>query len=74
MVQLLGGPELIPADDRFAGFPLPLVVHIVGAGAFLVVGAFQLVPRFRRSHPAGTAVPAGSWPLRACSSPAPRSG
>ena len=51
VVQLLGGPELIPADQRFAGFPLPLVVHIVGASAFLIVGAFQLVPRFRRKHP-----------------------
>jgi uncharacterized membrane protein len=51
VVQLLGGPELIPADDRFGGFPLPLVAHIVGAIVFLVVGAFQLVPRFRRNHP-----------------------
>jgi uncharacterized membrane protein len=51
VIQLLGGPELIPADERFASFPLPLVVHIVGAAMFLVVGAFQLVPRFRRRHP-----------------------
>lgn len=51
LVQLLGGPELVPADERFAGFPLPLVAHIVGASVFLVVGAFQLVPRFRRNHP-----------------------
>ena len=51
LVQLLGGPELIPADHRFAGFPLPLVVHIVGASAYAVVGAFQFVPRFRRQHP-----------------------
>jgi len=51
VVQLLGGPELIPADQRFAGFPLPLVVHIVGASAFLIGGAFQLVPRFRSKHP-----------------------
>ncbi|MDO8390201.1 MAG: DUF2306 domain-containing protein [Actinomycetota bacterium] len=51
VVQLMGGPELIPADDRFAGFPLPLLVHVVGACLFLVVGAFQFVPRFRRHHP-----------------------
>ncbi len=51
VVQLLGGPELIPADDRFAGFPLPLIIHIVGAMIYLVVGAFEFVPRFRRSHP-----------------------
>ncbi len=50
VIQLLGGPVLIPADHRFAGFPLPLILHIVGAAAYLVVGAFQFVPRFRRSH------------------------
>ncbi len=50
LVQLAGGPELIPADHRFAGFPLPLMVHIVGASIYAVVGAFQFVPRFRRSH------------------------
>jgi uncharacterized membrane protein len=50
VVQLLGGPALIPADHRFAGFPLPLVVHLVGASLFVVVGAFQFVPRFRRNH------------------------
>jgi uncharacterized membrane protein len=50
VVQLLGGPALIPADHRFAGFPLPLVVHLVGASMFVVVGAFQFVPRFRRNH------------------------
>jgi uncharacterized membrane protein len=50
VIQLLGGPELIPADQRFAGFPLPLVVHLVGASVYVVVGAFQFVPRFRRNH------------------------
>ena len=50
VVQLMGGPELIPADVRFAAFPLPLIVHIVAAIVFAVVGAFQFVPRFRRNH------------------------
>jgi hypothetical protein len=39
-VRLAGGPGLIPVDDGFANFPLPLVVHIVGAGTYAVVGAF----------------------------------
>jgi uncharacterized membrane protein len=50
LVQLAGGPELIPADQRFTDFPIPLVVHIVGATTYAVVGAFQFVPRFRRRH------------------------
>jgi uncharacterized membrane protein len=50
LLQLAGGPALIPADHRFADFPLPLVVHIVGATTYTMVGAFQFVPRFRRRH------------------------
>ena len=50
LVQLAGGPDLIPADDRFTGFPAALVVHIVGAAVFALVGAFQFVPAFRRHH------------------------
>ena len=50
LVQLAGGPDLIPADDRFTGFPAALVAHIVGAAVFALVGAFQFVPAFRRHH------------------------
>lgn len=50
LVQLAGGPEVMPADARFAGFPAPVVVHIVGAAVYAVVGAFQFVPRIRRRH------------------------
>ncbi len=50
LVQLAGGPALIPADDRFTGFPAALVLHIVGATVFALVGAFQFVPRFRRRY------------------------
>ncbi|MFZ0322677.1 MAG: DUF2306 domain-containing protein [Actinomycetes bacterium] len=50
LVQLAGGPELMPPDHRFADFPLPLVVHIVAASTYAVVGAFQFLPRFRRRH------------------------
>ena len=50
LVQLAGGPQIRPADARFTGFPAALVVHIVGAAVFALVGAFQFVPRFRRRH------------------------
>jgi uncharacterized membrane protein len=52
LVQLAGGPELMPADQRFDDFPAPLVAHIVGAATYAVVGAFQFLPRLRRRHPA----------------------
>jgi uncharacterized membrane protein len=57
LVQLAGGPEAMPADDRFAGFPAPLVVHIVAAALYALVGTVQFVPRLRRRHP--------SWHRRA---------
>jgi uncharacterized membrane protein len=50
LVQLAGGPALMPADDRFTGFPTALVVHIVGAAVFAIVGMFQFVPGIRRRH------------------------
>jgi hypothetical protein len=52
LIQLTGGPAVIPADHRFAGLPLPLVVHIVGATTYALVGILQFAPRFRRRHPA----------------------
>ncbi len=50
LVQLAGGPALVPPDSRFAGLAAPLVVHLVGATLYVLVGAFQLVPRLRRRH------------------------
>ncbi|MFG3685519.1 DUF2306 domain-containing protein [Micromonospora sp. NPDC047740] len=50
LIQLAGGPAIIPADHRFTGLPLPLVVHIVGATMYVLVGILQLMPRFRRRH------------------------
>jgi uncharacterized membrane protein len=50
LVQLAGGPDLMPADQRFGTFPVALVVHILGAAVFALLGAFQFLPRFRRRH------------------------
>jgi uncharacterized membrane protein len=48
LLQFAGGPELVPADDRFTGFPGALIVHIVGATLYALVGALQFLPRLRR--------------------------
>jgi uncharacterized membrane protein len=50
LVELTGGPAVIPADQRFEGFPAPLVAHIVGAAVYVLVGSLQFVPSFRRGH------------------------
>jgi uncharacterized membrane protein len=51
LIQLAGGPAVIPADHRFASFPIPVVVHILGATTFALAGILQFVPRLRRRHP-----------------------
>lgn len=51
LVQLAGGPAVLPADPRFDAFPVALVMHILGAAIFAFVGAFQFVPRLRGRHP-----------------------
>ena len=50
LLQLAGGAELIPAEERFAGFPLPVALHILGAATYVLLGALQFVPQFRRRH------------------------
>lgn len=48
LVQLGGGPDLMPADPRFASSGVPLVAHILGAAVFVLIGAVQFIPRFRQ--------------------------
>jgi uncharacterized membrane protein len=51
LAQLAGGAEITPANARFFASPLPVVVHIVGAGVYALLGAFQFAPAFRRRRP-----------------------
>ena len=51
LVEVLGGPELLPTDARFAASPVPLVVHVLAAVGYAVLGAFQFSARLRRRHP-----------------------
>jgi len=51
LVTLAAGVEITPANARFFASPLPVVLHIVGASLYLVLGAFQFVPAIRRRAP-----------------------
>jgi uncharacterized membrane protein len=51
LLEVLGGPEALPTDMRFAESPIPLVVHIVASVVYAVLGAFQFSARLRRRHP-----------------------
>ena len=51
LVELGGGPEIIPADARFTTSPLPVVVHISCAATYALLGALQFSAVIRRRWP-----------------------
>nr|CAA9310571.1 MAG: hypothetical protein AVDCRST_MAG46-125 [uncultured Nocardioidaceae bacterium] len=51
LVQLSGATSTLPSDARYDVSPLPVVVHIVSATVFAILGAFQFSPQIRRRHP-----------------------
>ncbi|HET6262685.1 MAG TPA: DUF2306 domain-containing protein [Chloroflexia bacterium] len=51
LTDLGGGAEITPANARFFGSPLPVVLPLESAGVYAVLGAFQFATRFRRRRP-----------------------
>ena len=51
LTQLAGGAEITPANARFFASPLPVVLHIVSASVYAILGAFQFASGFRRRWP-----------------------
>lgn len=49
LVELAGGPQGLPAKPHVTESPLPLVLHILAALPYAVLGALQLSPRLRRN-------------------------
>lgn len=52
VAEFTGGAEVTPANERFFAMPVPVLLHIFGATAFCLLGAFQFAPGLRRRHPA----------------------
>lgn len=50
VTELTGGADITPANARFFAVPLPVVLHIISASLYCVLGAFQFAPGFRRRH------------------------
>ncbi|MEV4762258.1 DUF2306 domain-containing protein [Micromonospora chokoriensis] len=48
LTELSTGPVVTPANARFVADPLPVVLHVVGAVVYTILGAFQFVPSLRR--------------------------
>ncbi|RKI37179.1 DUF2306 domain-containing protein [Corallococcus sp. AB004] len=51
LAELAGGAELTPHNARFFASPLPVVLHVLSASVYCVLGAFQFAPDFRRRRP-----------------------
>lgn len=51
LVEVLGGPHLMPENPRIAASPAPVVVHILSVVPYAVLGAFQFSARLRRRRP-----------------------
>jgi uncharacterized membrane protein len=51
LVELAGGPHVLPANPRISTSPAPVVVHIVCAVAYAILGACQFSVALRRRRP-----------------------
>ncbi len=51
LLEVAGGPQLLPTNPRIDAFPAPVVVHIVAAAFYALLGAFQFSTRLRRRRP-----------------------
>lgn len=51
LVELTSGAAITPANARFFASPLPVLLHIVSATVFAILGAFQFAAGFRRRWP-----------------------
>jgi uncharacterized membrane protein len=51
LVELASRAEVTPDNARFVAVPLPVVLHILTALLFCILGAFQFAPGFRRRRP-----------------------
>ncbi|MEP7190334.1 MAG: DUF2306 domain-containing protein [Roseiflexaceae bacterium] len=48
LVGLAGEAAVTPENARFFAAPVPVIIHIISATLFCILGAFQFAPRFRR--------------------------
>lgn len=51
LVELAGGPTVLPPNPRLVASPAPVVVHITCALTYAVLGAFQFSAALRRRRP-----------------------
>lgn len=50
VLEVAGGPHLLPENPRITASPAPLVIHVVAAGVFALLGALQFPAGMRRRY------------------------
>jgi uncharacterized membrane protein len=51
LIEVAGGPQLLPTNPRIDASPAPVVVHVLAAALYAFLGAFQFSARLRRRRP-----------------------
>ena len=51
LLEVAGGPQLLPSNPRIDASPAPVVVHVVAAAVYALFGALQFSARLRRRRP-----------------------
>lgn len=51
VLEIAGGPHILPANPRIDAVPAPVVVHIVAAAVYAFLGSLQFSARLRRDRP-----------------------
>jgi uncharacterized membrane protein len=51
LLEIAGGPQLLPTNPRIDASPAPVVVHVLAAVLYAFLGAFQFSARLRRRRP-----------------------
>jgi len=51
LLEVAGGPQLLPSNPRIDASPAPVVVHVVAAVVYALFGAVQFSARLRRNRP-----------------------
>jgi uncharacterized membrane protein len=51
LIELAGGQQIAPDNARFFAAPLAVVLHIISATMYCILGAFQFAPALRRRKP-----------------------
>ena len=51
LVELAGGPSVLPGNPRALADPWPIILHVLGSFVFCIAGALQFLPSLRCHRP-----------------------